>query len=506
MKLFKYYPIKRDISIDMRKLFYTIRNLAVLITLCVALPLSGCKKYVLVSPSTTTVLGTAVYASDATAIAVLNGLYSQMIRLGPSNEGSICSLSFFTELSGDEFTLLNTVTNSTQLAYYQNNLGVNGTGAFWANFYNYIYTCNAAIEGLNAATGLTPAVQQQLLGEAKFLRAFYYFYLVNLYGDVPLALTSDYTKNVVLARTPKDQVYQQIVSDLTDAEGLLYDGYLQANLILPYTATTAERVRPNKYAAAALLARVYLYTNKYAEAITQASIVINNSTYYALTPLNNVYLKNSKEAIWQLQPINAGVNTPDAQFFIYPTTAGPTTSNPVFLSNALLGAFEPGDQRKINGNWVNSVTIGTTTYTYPFKYKIYLNNTSVTTASALTEYEMVLRLGEQYLIRSEAETQQNQLTQAIADLNAIRSRAGLIGTTATTQQQLLAAILHERQVELFSESGHRWFDLKRTGNVNAVMGSGGATALKGGSWTPTQALYPIQDILRDPQLTQNPGY
>ena len=119
---------------------------------------------------------------------------------------------------------------------------------------------------------------------------------------------------------------------------------------------------------------------------------------------------------------------------------------------------------------------------------------------------MVLRLGEQYLIRAEAEAQGNDLINAAKDLNIIRERAGLADTTTTTSSDMLALILHESQVELFTEWGCRWFDLIRTGNVNQVMIQ--VTPQKGGSWNSNDTLYPIplSNITVDPNLTQNAGY
>lgn len=483
-----------------------------LLLLTALFTITACKKLVETTPPPTSILGSAAYSSDATAIQVLNGLYSQVASGGTSGRGSLSSLSFFGGLSADEFSLISSVTDVGQLAYYQNNLSSSGSAEvgseYWIQFYPNIYTCNAAIEGLNASTTLTPAVKQQLLGEAQFMRAFFYFYLVNLYGGVPLALSTDYAINGTLARSTTAQVWAQIKSDLVSAEGLLVDGYVQSNGVQLYPAASAERVRPNKYAAAALLARAYLYTNDPVNAEKQASIVINKTTYYNLTPLNSAFLKNSQEAIWQLQPVNSNFNTPDGQFFNYPTAGGPTPGNPVYLSSALLSSFEVGDQRMVSGNWVKSITVGTTIFYYPYKYKVYLANAAVTgSPSTLTEYEMVLRLGEQYLIRAESRAQQQNTSGALSDLNAIRARAGLPNSIAN-QSTLLTAIQHEREVELFSELGQRWLDLKRTGNVDAVMGAGGACVAKGGIWNTYQQLYPLHysDIIKDVNLRQNPGY
>jgi hypothetical protein len=167
------------------------------------------------------------------------------------------------------------------------------------------------------------------------------------------------------------------------------------------------------------------------------------------------------------------------------------------MSPQLLASFEPGDLRM--SNWVGVDSSTGTKYYYPFKYK-------VATGSTLTEYSMVIRLAEMFLIRAEARAWQNNITGGQADLNVIRARAGLPATTASTRQDLIDAILHERQVELFTEWGHRWLDLKRTGTIDQVMNI--VTLQKGGSWVSNQQLYPIpaKEIQNNPNLSQNPGY
>jgi starch-binding outer membrane protein, SusD/RagB family len=385
--------------------------------------------------------------------------------------------------------------------YYTNSLTNSNTVQtdFWNNIYPILYTVNSAIAGLTNNTALTPAVRQQLLGEAKFMRAFCYFYLVSLYGDVPLVTGTDYTVNALLPRTPQSQVWQQIISDLKDAQNMLSTNYLDATLL----NTTSQRVRPTSWAATALLARSYLYTQNWDSAQVEATTVINNPTLYNLERLNGVFLANSNEAIWQLQPVNFGANTQDAQLFIIPS-AGPGGSFPVYLNPLLVNAFEPGDQRRTN--WVDSVVVSPNTYYYAYKYKV------DSIPSPVTEYEMILRLGEQYLIRAEAEANGagGGTVASITDLDTIRNRAGLSNYSgATDQASLLTAILHERQVELFTEWGHRWLDLKRTNTVNSVMGSpGNVCAFKGGVWNPDWQWYPIPkyDLQHDPHLVQNSGY
>lgn len=481
------------------KIYEALISLSIIIIVSI----SACKKQVEVEAPYNTVNAGNVFNDDATAKAALIGIYTEMSRsLIFSGNASI---TIFTGLSSDEFTLFSGVTDLRINAYYANLLVSNPSRDYgsesWKAIYPTIYYCNAAIEGLSGSTSLIPSIKNQLLGEAKFLRAFYYFYLVNLYGELPLALSTDYKVNRLLSRSTKENVYSQIIADLTDAYDLLSIDYLDGNLNTYPGAV--ERVRPTKSVVAAFLARVYLFQgNNYANVESKATEVINRSIY-SLDSLNDTFLKNSKEAIWQLQPINSGRSTEDARTFIL-TSTGPTTNTtrPVYLCDALLNSFEPGDLRKTK--WINSViaTGSGIKYYYPFKYK---NN-----GSTVTEYLMVLRLGEQYLIRAEARIQQGNTSGALSDLNAIRNRAGLPDYSgATDKNSLLAAILHERQVELFTESGHRWLDLKRTGTVDALMTV--MTPQKSGGvvqWNSYKQLFPIPftDIERNRSLTQNSGY
>ncbi|MBO9573849.1 MAG: RagB/SusD family nutrient uptake outer membrane protein, partial [Chitinophagaceae bacterium] len=288
-----------------------------------------------------------VFTNNETAIAALTGLYVNMTRYvseGGGFSGSF-GVSVLAGLSSDEFS---TISSSAPWSnYYTNTLGVNGSfigSEFWSPLYNYVLKCNSVIEGLSdkAAEALTPSVRQQLFGEAKFMRAFYYFYLVNLYGDLPLAVISDYKFNSLLSRSPKAAVYQQIIADLEEAREQLSADYLAPSLL----SKSEHRIRPTKWAANALLARVYLYTDNYSAAEAASSTVINNNVQFEITSLDSVFLKNSKEAIWQIQPTAVNFNTADARTFILPSS-GPGTSTdwPVFLSPQLLNSFEKGDTR-----------------------------------------------------------------------------------------------------------------------------------------------------------------
>lgn len=476
---------------------YYSSYLALIIVFLILNSQTGCRKFVEVNTPITSTSESVVFSSDATASAVLTGIYSNLNQLSINSiDAGPGSLSLFAGLSADEFKLYSGI-SGLYLFHYTNSLtsAVLGSG-YWESIYRRIYITNSAIDGINKASTLTTEVKKQLLGEAKFMRAFFYFYLVNLYGDIPLVLTTDYSVNAVMPRTPRSQVWDQIVSDLKDAQVLLSSNFLKADA----QSSTNDRLRPTKWAALGMLSRTYLYLGKWSDAEMAASAVISNNLLFDTVSLNsNVFIKNSKEAIWQLQPVNTGWNTEDARVFIIPPS-GPSFAYPIYLSNYLLNSFESGDYRKIA--WVKNVKLSNgDIYYYPYKY------TSATLNAPVTEYQMVLRIAEMYLIRAEARVQQGDFVGALADLNVIRKRAMLSNYSGPMDlSSLLSAILHERQVELFTEWGHRWFDLKRSNTVDSVMSI--VASQKGGTWNTNWQWYPISqsELQKNPFLVQNEGY
>nr|WP_308199398.1 RagB/SusD family nutrient uptake outer membrane protein [Chitinophaga sedimenti] len=127
-----------------------------------------------------------------------------------------------------------------------------------------------------------------------------------------------------------------------------------------------------------------------------------------------------------------------------------------------------------------------------------------------SEYSVLLRLAEQYLIRAEARVKQDKVSQAIDDLDMIRNRAGLslikITNPTITKDDLIEAIFEERQLELFTEQGHRWLDIKRLGKVDAVMMA--VSSFKGITWDTRKQLWPLpfSDTQNGTNLDQNPSY
>jgi starch-binding outer membrane protein, SusD/RagB family len=461
--------------------FHIRKRSCVIAMLAVFVVCAGsCRRFVDISPPTDQAVSDIIFSDDNMASSVVTGIYSEMMNSsGQFSSGGVTlfagmyadELYYYTPGPRDEF-VRNQITEASHNVLLSN---------FWERMYKYIYTSNLILERLNISDKLSPTTRSQLSGECKFIRAFCYFHLVNLFGDVPLALASDYEINSTLPRAKVDVVYHQIITDLESSKQLLVDEY-----------PSAGRVRPNRWAASAMLARVQLYRGEWNKAVEESAKVIDSGLYQLLTALDEVFLRSSGEAIWQLLPVNSFINSTWEGNQILP--ASPFSAPTYILTDTLLNSFGASDMRK--STWIASREYAGNTVHYPSKYKI---NSAATT----TEYYMVLRLAEQFLIRAEGNARLGNLTAAVSDLNRIRNRAGLDNSNAVTQQEILDAIELERKIELFAEWGHRWYDLKRTSRANEVLAS-----LKPTTWQSTDLLWPIpsSQIRVNPALTQNPGY
>lgn len=469
----------------MKNHHHHIFNKRYLLAMLVLILASSCKKLIEIPENPPSQMTTAQVFSDSTnIISAVVGVYN---NIGAASSGIGTSNVTLTGLSADELST-GQFTDPATAQFLTNtllrdNYNIN---QYWTKCYSDLYQINACIEGLGNTTAISSGLKNKLLGEIRTVRAFYYFNLVNVFGAIPLVLSTDYTQTKSLPRAPVVQVYTQIISDLRQAEGLLDNTY-----------PSAGRARVNLNVAKTLLAKVYLYQGNYANAVELSTEVISVDSYSLVNELNSVFLDGSNEAIWQLPANGLFSQTSDAQNFV-PYSSGVVPNYPI--SDQLYHAFETGDQRMqkwIGLSQVDQDGSGTfTNYYYPNKYK----NREL--ASVTTEGYMVFRLAELYLIRAEANAKQHQLENALADLKLIRNRAGLLESPASGETAVLEAVMHERQTELFCEWGNRWFDLKKSGKIDAVLG------LVKPNWKPTAAWYPIpqQQMGLNPFLSQNTGY
>jgi len=438
----------------------------------------GCEDFVDVDLPNNQLTGEVVFQEPSTVDAALANIYAELRDESPL-KGNTTGMSNLLGHYADEFDLYNP--NLTNLGYfYENNVLATDTnvGQWWTASYTLIYAVNRIIEGVGASDTLLDEDKNRFLGEAYFLRALLHFYLYQLYGTIPYVESSDYMVNTDISRNEIDEVHQKVVDDLGRAKNVL-------------TKETGNKLRPNYWVATALLARAHLYQGEWELAETEAVELIDHGGYALSMNLGEVFLGDSPETLWQLGPNLNGVNTQEAFTFVFETTPPPNSA----LSPLLIADFEENDAR-FNA-WVGSVSDGEDTWYYPYKYK------ETVPTEQTEEYSVLVRLGEVYLIAAEAAIQLERPSDGLFYLNAIRSRAGLAPLAGGDKNSLLSAVEQERRIELFSEQGHRFFDLKRTGRANEVLG------LLKNNWEPTDELLPIpeSELLLNPNLApQNDGY
>jgi starch-binding outer membrane protein, SusD/RagB family len=366
----------------------------------------------------------------------------------------------------------------------------------WEDCYEGIQRCNIVLNRIESVPN-NPNMTIQI-GETKFIRALTYFNLVRLFGDVPL-VTKEYDdpfEAFNLGRTPKAEVYDQIIKDLTEVSQSL--------------STTA--LRPGgatKNAAYALLGKVQLTLGNTSEAIT----ALRNVSGKLLTNYADnfgIANENSEESLFEVQFKKGGIGegSPYANLFTpfgatYLIGGIGTASGDNLPTQDLFNSYQVGDLRR-------DVTIGKTTsgvlYTKkylgtPFKDKDGENNF------------IVLRYADVVLMLAEALNEQGYVAdgEAFTLLNTIRNRAGLSSLTASelaNQNNFRLAIANERRWELAFEN-HRWFDLVRTGKAIEVMNAHTSESGKLNTVTNEKLIYPIPQSQVDAtngKIAPNPGY
>lgn len=439
-----------------------------------------------------------VFENEQTTEAALRGIYQSMTAGGFSGKSSplVGVMGGLFGLSADE--LIRQTYTADQQLILDNNLNpeVSSSAQQWAAWYSYIYQCNRFMEGVDKSDKLSLDIKKQYLGEALFIRALSYFYLTNVFKDVPMPLSSEHTQHSQLAKTAQTTIYQQVETDLTDAIALLKQE----------APVAGKRFRSHYWAAKALLSRVYLYQKKWSLSAKEATDIID-SKFFSLEDVLKTFQANSNEAIWQLD--NPGSNLYSAEAPLM-SSASTVFTNPSYrLTPYLINQFAASDLRLINWTKLGTGTAAGTRA--PRKLRV----TSNTEENAVKEASTPLRLAELYLIRAEARAQLNELQGAIQDVDVIRARAGataepdsafqtLAAMNPNIQQAALIEFIYtERMRELFAENGHRWFDAKRSGISLKEFFADRKTDIE-----ETDAYFPIpkNDLDLNTKLTQNDGY
>jgi hypothetical protein len=380
--------------------------------------------------------------------------------------------SIFSDLAADNLSHPLAAT-ATSYAEVENNniLPENGSvSGIWSVIYDGINVANNIITKVPSIEGMTEQEKNVALAELYFIRGLNHFNLLNYFGGIPIKIIPTVgVTNLDAPRNSVEEVYSQIINDLSfAAENLPVSG---------------NKTRASKYAAKALLAKVYLYKKNFPQAIEIASDVIANGNYTLLDNYSDVFADETAESIFEIFFSQTERNR-IAEYNFPHSLNGRREVEP---SENLLNAYENSDDR-----YAASIAFEGAE-AYAKKYD---------DLSLGADNFIVLRLADMYLIRAEAEANLSapNIASIQEDINKIRTRANLTPTSETSVPKLLKIIENERRLE-FAFEGHRWFDLVRTNRAIAVLPNVNSV---------NQMLFPIPtdeiQTNKDPGMTQNPGY
>ncbi|OMP75781.1 RagB/SusD family nutrient uptake outer membrane protein [[Flexibacter] sp. ATCC 35208] len=408
----------------------------------------------------------------------------------------------------------------------------------WVTNYNGIFRANLVLENLADRGNLVTdtILRTRLQAEAKFLRAFFYFDLVRLFGKVPLIdKTVLAAEAATIGRSPVSDIYDLIISDLKYAADHLPS--TNGTTSSADTYATADRGRPTKYAAKGILALVYmtrsaptysmegpgLGLNEWQQAADLLNEIINSGNYAFLSSFTDIFSYSNeynKEVVYNIDYTSGaspsvgasypGILVPDTYFSaISKNTQGGLTIRPV--STDLLNSFEAGDIRKTFTIQTGYTNTNGQVETRSFLKK-YVDITKVPTVTQDWSINfIVLRYTDVLLLKAECVlhgASGSQGADVDAIVNQVRVRAGLTGDKANVT---LAELMEERRKE-FAAEGTRWHDLVRSGLIISIISAwitSEDVQNKIQTFTPDYIIYPVPKSQLDiaPGLyTQNNGY
>jgi hypothetical protein len=428
--------------------------------------LAGCDDVLSVEP-TTEVEERSAIVDAGSARSALAGAYDAM-QSGSYYGGDFL---FFTELPTDNADHTGTFTSYADVDLHVT-AADNGTmEAIWDAIYDAIGRANVIIARIPAVTGLDQEEKDDMVGQAHLMRALHYHNLVKLFGGVPLRLQPP-TGLAELANTERatvDQVYTQILADLTAASQLI--------------SNEDDTRRATVGAVDAIRSRVLLFRQNWVGALAAAENVVNAG--YELAPAFGALFtaegNDTVEDIWRVSftPVEFNV----VGYYYFSTSLGGRRE--LAPTSNLANAFTAGDARR-----AFTVQLDSRNRRYGSKLP----------TSVGAEDLHVIRFAEVLLNKAEALARLNRLAEAVDTYNLIRERAGLVphvlGTDVATQGEVLAAIWRERRLELAYE-GDRWPELVRTGRAESLLGI-----------PAFRTLFPIPQNEVDvaPRIIQNAGY
>lgn len=374
---------------------------------------------------------------------------------------------------------------------------------FWKLQYEGITQCNLVLDNLPKIE-MGEARREQITGEALFLRAYYYFLLAQVFGDVPLFTSIAPPDELKIPRTPRADIFAQITADCERAAQLL-----------PAAQPASEIGRATKGAAYALAAKTFLYEQKWDKAVEYVGKVKELGIYSLMPDYEDNFRKetqNNTESVWEIQHANLelGVGNFLNQWWMSRKLDGYGFAE---ARAEYVAVFEPGDPRRrftvaMNNEEYFGAIYKNSFSSTRFSPRKYLQDTASVSQPADGDINYTaIRFAEVLLWEAEALNELGRTAEAQVPLEQVRARArsqaadpetALPPVTTTNQQEMRAAIRHERQVELGFEL-HRFFDLVRWGIAEDLLP---------GFQKGKHELFPLPqtEIDLNSSLRQNPGY
>ena len=429
---------------------------------------TSCSSYLDVKPLESISDAQTIYDKTSSETAI-RGVYSALAS-GNYYGTTFQSIGY---LSGDNIQWTGSQSQVQEFINKKVNAENSTISGAWTAIYTTINRANNIIAKVPAVTDplLTEALKNQIIGEAYFIRALAYFDLARTWGGVPIVTkpTASPTENRGIGRSTQAETYAQVLKDLEAAEPLL--------------PATTDRYRATRKTAWALRARYHLYQKEWAKAEEYATKLLTDTNYRLLKPFNTFFANDARGTQESVFEIFYSANEPNTHRNQWqPQTNGGTRQ---WAPNDVLVAL------------LNDPAVGGTRSTLVAKdnQNRWYGNLYYRTPAADPTY--VIRIAELYLIRSEARANQDKITDALTDLNAVRDRAGLVASTASNKDNVLLAIENERRVE-FALEPHRWYDIVRTGRAAQVFNLSDANRFV--------LPIPSGELLIDKSLVQNKGY
>ncbi len=453
-------------------------NYLYLSALSVSLFMGSCTKDFLQRDPESIISASNFFSNESQVKQAVNGAYNSVLQMG------LADYWIFGEMRSDNTTFHYNNTNRgleqrELMEQFVSQATDEPLSTFWQRLYTGIDRANEVLDHIGTVN-MPDANKNQYTGEMKFLRAFHYFTLVRQWGGVPLRITSTQTTDQTKSkgRASVDDIYTQIIADLTDAASKL-----------PKKYTGADVGRATEGAARTMLAEVYLTRKKTTEALTELRKV--EAIGYQLLPSYAAIFdpanKNNAESIFEIQYL--GSDPQLSSTFMYqfaPWTSGSavtkdpkTTSNPGgwnIPTQDLIDAYDSTDLRK-------NISIGTDFISMnpsdPLKGKMipYIKkyNHAPADIGRTNDNFPVYRYADVLLMIAECLNESGDQASSLTYLNRVHahSRTGLLPIAVIDQATLRDLIFKERQVELAFEN-HRWYDLVRSGKAVAVMNANGA--------------------------------